>query len=39
LGHPDQMKDMAENGRTDILKRFNWDAVAEKYLELFNSKK
>ena len=39
LGHPDQLKDMAENGRTDILKRFNWDAVAENYLELFNSKK
>lgn len=39
LKHPDHMKEMAENGRTDILNRFNWDAVAEKYLELFNSKK
>jgi glycosyltransferase involved in cell wall biosynthesis len=39
LNHPDHMKEMAENGRTDILSRFNWDAVAEKYLELFNSKK
>jgi len=39
LGHPDQLKDMADNGRTDILKRFNWDTVAEKYLELFNSKR
>ena len=29
----------ANRGRTDILTRFNWDAVAEKYLELFNSKK
>lgn len=39
LNHPDHMKEMAENGRTDILSRFNWDAVAEKYLELFNNKK
>jgi len=39
LKHPDHMKEMAGNGRTDILNRFNWDAVAEKYLELFNSKK
>ena len=39
LGHPDHLNDMAENGRADILKRFNWDAVAEKYLELFNSKR
>jgi glycosyltransferase involved in cell wall biosynthesis len=38
LKHPDHMKEMAENGRTDILGRFNWDAVAEKYLELFKSK-
>lgn len=39
LNYPDQMKKMAENGRTDILCRFNWDTVAEKYLELFKSKK
>lgn len=39
LNHPEHMKKMAENGRTDILSRFNWDAVVEKYLELFNSKK
>lgn len=39
LNHPDHMNVMAENGRTDILSRFNWDAVAEKYLELFNFKK
>jgi len=39
LNHPDHMKEMAENGKTDILSRFNWDSVAEKYLELFNSKK
>lgn len=39
LKHPYQMKEMAEKGRTDILSRFNWDRVAEKYLELFKSKK
>ena len=39
LNHPDYRREMAERGRTDILSRFNWDSVTEKYLELFNSKK
>ena len=33
------IREKAEFGRKDILTRFNWDSVAEKYLELFNSKK
>jgi glycosyltransferase involved in cell wall biosynthesis len=39
LNNEGKLKDMAEKGREDILTRFNWDAVTEKYLELFNSKK
>ncbi|NTW17488.1 MAG: glycosyltransferase family 4 protein, partial [Syntrophaceae bacterium] len=39
LNNEGRLKEMAEKGREDILTRFNWDAVTEKYLELFNSKK
>lgn len=38
LNNEGRLKEMAEKGREDILTRFNWDAVTEKYLELFNSK-
>ena len=38
LNSEGKLKEMAENGRVDILTRFNWDTVAKKYLELFNSK-
>lgn len=38
LENPEQLKEMAGNGRIDILSRFNWDNVAKKYLELFHSK-
>ena len=38
LGNEGKIKEMAVKGRADILARFNWDAVTEKYLELFNSK-
>jgi len=34
-----KLKEMAEKGRENILTRFNWDAVADKYLKLFNTKK
>lgn len=39
LNNEGKLKEMAEKGRENILTRFNWDAVAEKYLELFNNKK
>jgi glycosyltransferase involved in cell wall biosynthesis len=39
LQNPVLIREKAEQGRKDILTRFNWDSVAEKYLELFNSKK
>jgi glycosyltransferase involved in cell wall biosynthesis len=35
LDNEKQMRETAEKGRVNILTRFNWDAVAEKYLELF----
>ena len=38
LNYEGKLKEMAEKGKEDILTRFNWDAVAERYLELFNSK-
>lgn len=39
LLNPAIIKEKADRGREDVLARFNWDSVAEKYLELFNSKK
>ena len=39
LQNPRLIREKAELGRKDILTRLNWDSVAEKYLELFNSKK
>lgn len=39
IENPGLIREKAELGRKDILTRFNWDSVAEKYLELFNSKK
>jgi glycosyltransferase involved in cell wall biosynthesis len=39
LENPGLIREKAELGRKDILTRFNWDSVVEKYLELFNSKK
>lgn len=39
LQNPVLIREKAEQGRKDILTRFNWDSVAENYLELFNSKK
>ena len=39
LQHPGVIREKAENGQKDVLTRFNWDSVSEKYLELFNSKK
>lgn len=33
-----QIRQMAMNGKNDILARFNWNNVAKKYLELFHSK-
>ena len=39
LQNPLSIREKAELGRKDILTRFNWDSVAEKYLELFNNKK
>ncbi len=38
LSNEGKIKEMAARGRADILARFNWDSVTEKYLELFNSK-
>lgn len=39
LNNPEKLKQMAENGRADILARFNWDSVASQYMELFKRKK
>jgi glycosyltransferase involved in cell wall biosynthesis len=39
LDNPNLIKELARHGKTYILARFNWNAVAEKYLELFNIKK
>ncbi len=39
LQNPGLIRDKAERGREDILTRFNWDSVTEKYLDLFNNKK
>jgi len=39
LENPGLIREKADLGRHDILARFNWDSVTEKYLELFNSKK
>lgn len=39
LNNPKKLKQIAEDGRTDILARFNWDSVASQYMELFNRKK
>lgn len=38
INSTERLKEMAEKGRLEILARFNWDAVALKYLELFNLK-
>lgn len=39
LNNPENLKQMAEVGRADILDRFNWDSVASQYMELFKRKK
>ena len=39
LDNPEKLKQMAEDGKADILARFNWDSVASQYLELFKRKK
>jgi len=38
LLNSEKLKIMAEDGRKDILNRFNWERVTDKYTELFNSK-
>ena len=38
IQNPVLIREMADRGRDDILTRFNWNSVSEKYLELFNSK-
>lgn len=38
LSNIDKMKIKAETGQKDILKRFNWDIITEKYIELFSSR-
>jgi glycosyltransferase involved in cell wall biosynthesis len=39
LNNQEKLKQMAEDGKADILARFNWDSVASQYLDLFNRKK
>lgn len=39
IQNPVLIREKADRGREDVLTRFNWDSVAEKYHELFNSKK
>ena len=39
LNNQEKLKQIAEDGRADILARFNWDSVASQYLDLFNRKK
>jgi len=39
IENPVLIREKADRGRVDVLTRFNWDSVAEKYHELFNSKK
>ena len=38
LSNIDKIKIKAETGQKDILKRFNWDIITEKYIELFSSR-
>ncbi len=39
IQNPVLIREKADRGREDVLTRFNWDSVAEKYHELFNNKK
>jgi glycosyltransferase involved in cell wall biosynthesis len=39
LDSPEKVRQLAKDGKTDILARFNWDSVASQYMELFNRKK
>jgi glycosyltransferase involved in cell wall biosynthesis len=33
--NPQKIKKMAENGKKDILARFNWDSITDQYINLF----
>jgi glycosyltransferase involved in cell wall biosynthesis len=35
LGHPEVVEEMGKRGREEILKRFTWDAVAERCLQAY----
>jgi len=39
IQNPVLIREKADRGREDVLTRFNWVSVAEKYYELFNNKK
>ena len=39
IQNPVLIREKADRGREDVLTRFNWNSVAEKYHELFNNKK
>jgi len=39
LNDPDQHRRMADAGKTDVQQRFNWDTVADQYIELLKKRK
>ncbi len=36
LSHPDEAKTMGQRGRAEVLKRFTWDAVAQRCLQAYS---
>ncbi len=38
LNNPDKIVRMAENGRQDILARFNWEKITDQYIKIFTNK-
>ncbi len=38
LNFPDKIKELAEAGQQKVLKRFNWETIADQYIKIFSNK-